>query len=626
MSAQAIITLTKQPNPYEIDGAVSWLSVDLQVFQLLENGSLPGTPTVMLNAGPHDFIQSLLTAYNDPTLPRAPAHPFDLDLVAHQDTSSVEIAAKIGSTPVYNFAVARVRYRALSTPAPNVRVFFRTFQASTTSTEFNPATTYTAGGLGGNKIPLLGVVSGEVVTIPFFAQPRIDPTNSNGLNAQTDPRNVGPLGNPIPPDASGAEVQVYFGCWLDINENVARLPASPASAAGPFTPVQSIQQAVKSKHQCLVAEINLDPPEPQIASGASPAVSDKLAQRNLNIVGVASPHLVPNTFDIRPTVPGLPPNHAPDELMIDWGNLPEGTRANIYLPVVSAQTILNMADKLYAHHELSRLDEYTLTCRAAGVSYIPIPPGSGSNYAGLLTIDLPPGVRREQRFDVVARQITNAFAVQPKQHTPGVPTVLSEAAASYNIIKWRRVLGSFQVSIPVSTKKALLEPEERLLSVLRWIAKSIPLDNRWYPVFLRYVDQVARRVRDLGGDPELIAASPDGSGRAGRCDLRVRWLVLLLLIILPMLVVVVPPPLSVPVAVIGILLVVAATLYLYVRCKPSPCLLALILGSAVACAEIGLFALLGFGGLGLVLLLGVLGVLGVCLLIMYAAGSLKIMC
>jgi len=76
-------------------------------------------------------------------------------------------------------------------------------------------------------------------------------------------------------------------------------PRSRASAAGPYNPVQSIQSAIKNKHQCLVAEINLDPPEPQIATGTSPAVSDKLAQRNLNIMGVASPHLVPGTFDIK---------------------------------------------------------------------------------------------------------------------------------------------------------------------------------------------------------------------------------------------------------------------------------------------------------------------------------------
>jgi hypothetical protein len=155
------------------------------------------------------------------------------------------------------------------------------------------------GGIGGVKIPLLCVVNGEAVSIPCFAASRADPANPNVLNAQPDPLNVGPSGNPIRPDGTGAEVQVYFGCWLDINQNTPQLPAFPASAAGPYNPVQSIQSAIKNKHQCLVAEINLDPPEPQIATGTSPAVSDKLAQRNLNIMGVASPHLVPGTFDIK---------------------------------------------------------------------------------------------------------------------------------------------------------------------------------------------------------------------------------------------------------------------------------------------------------------------------------------
>ena len=307
VSGQAVITLTTQPNPYEIDGPTSWLSVDLQVFQVLQGSHLASTPGIVLNAGPNDFIHRLLAniagGYNDPALARAPNHPFDLDLVANEDTSSVEIAGSVGGfppfvpgIPVYNFAVARVRYRALATPAANVRVFFRLFQASTTSTDFQPGSTYATGGVGATKVPLLGVVNGEVVSIPCFAAARVDPTNPQGLNAQTDPDNVGPVGESIPPDGSGAEVQVYFGCWLDINQTTPVLPASPASAAGPFTPAQSIQDAIRGKHQCLVAEINLDPPEPQIATGATPATSDKLAQRNLTIVGVASPHQVPADF------------------------------------------------------------------------------------------------------------------------------------------------------------------------------------------------------------------------------------------------------------------------------------------------------------------------------------------
>ena len=330
------------------------------------------------------------------------AHPFDLDLVANEDSSAVEIAGSVGGfpplilgIPVYNFAVARVRYRALSTPAANVRVFFRLFHASTTSTDFQPSTTYAAGGTGATKIPLLGIVNGEVVTIPCFAAPRVDPTNPQGLNAQTDPDNVGPVGEAIPPDGSGVEVQAYFGCWLDINQTTAVLPASPASAAGPFTPTQSVQDAIRGKHQCLVAEINLDPPEPQIATGATPATSDKLAQRNLTVIGVASPRQVPQTFDIKPTAASLPAGQAPDELMIDWGNVPAGSKASIYLPGTSGQTILSMADSA------------------------------------------------------------------------------SEVAAP-DLIEWRRVTGTFQVTIPVETKQSLLGPESRLLSVLRWAFRSTP--------------------------------------------------------------------------------------------------------------------------------------------------------
>lgn len=521
-SGQAVITLTTQPNPYEIDGPTSWLSVDLQVFLVFDGGHLPSTPGVALNAGPNDFIHRLLAntggGYNDPALARAPNHPFDLDLVANQDTNAVEIAEAVGAIPpffpgikVYNFAVARVRYRALSSPAPNVRAFFRMFPASTTSTEFQPTTTYTTGGLGGTKVPLLGVSNGEVVTVPFFAAPRVDPSNPNGLNAQTDPDNVGPVGEAIPPDASGNEVQVYFGCWLDINQTTPVLPnpSTLASAAGPYTPALSVQQFIRGKHQCLVAEINLDPPEPQIKTGTTPAVSDKLAQRNLTIVGVASPHQVPQTFEIKPTQ-ALQPGQAPDELMIDWGQVPAGSKGSIYLPGTSAKTILGMADTLYARHELSNSDAHTLTCAARGITYVPIPPGVGSNYAGLLTLDLPPAVKRGQAFKVIARQVTNVFAPRPTPPPPG-PSIRA-AAVVRDLIEWRRVLGTFQISIPVETKAALLGPEERLLSVLKWIAESIPHHNRWYPVFRRYLDQIGGRVTGLGGDPTKILPSPSGAG------------------------------------------------------------------------------------------------------------------
>ena len=619
VSGQAVITLILQPNPFEVDGAVSWLSTDLRVFRLKSNNSLPATPSVVLGTDPNDFISQLIARYNDPTLSRAPDHPFDTDLSAERDESELQIATTEGfffPRPVYNFAVARVRYRALTTAASNVRVFFRLFQTSTTSTHFQPSTTYATGGQGGDKIPLLGVVNGEIVTIPCFAARRVHPANPLGLHAQKDPVNVGPLGEPIPPDGSGAEVQVYFGCWLDINQTNPVLPINPDSAAGPFTgDLESVQQAiVRSPHQCLVAEINIDPPVPQIPTGTPPALSDKLAQRNVAIIGVASPHLVPQTFDIKPTSVSLQPNQSPDELMIDWGNVPVGTEANIYLPGTSADTILGMANRLYTQHGLSRVDAHTLRCKAHGITYMPIPPGIGSNYAGLLSIQLPEVLGERRASSVIIRQITNTSSQRPAG-----PIFLASATtgATQDIIEWRRVVGAFQVNIPVKTKEALLESEEQRLSVLRWVAESIPFDSRWYPVFVRYLDQIADRVDSLGGDPDQIVGAPDGNGRTA-CGHKIKLLFPIILALLLVLIALSPLMWGAPLAAAGMLLIIAGASYWYCRCKPSLCglLCALILGISLAYLILGIIVLLGYGGLGALLMLAVLGVLNGLLLLM----------
>jgi hypothetical protein len=180
-----------------------------------------------------------------------------------------------------------------------------------------------------------------------------------------------------------------------------------------------------------------------------------------------------------------------------------------------------MANKMYARHRLSISDAHTLTCAARGITYVPIPPGVGSNYAGLLTVDLPPTVRREQGFKVVTRQLTNVSAKRPTPPPPppgfraqGNQDVALPKAAAKDLIEWRRVLGSFQLSIPVETREALLGPEARLLSVLRWIGKGIPHHSRWHPVFQRYLEQIAGRVSALGGDPGKILPSPSGDGGA----------------------------------------------------------------------------------------------------------------
>ena len=64
--------------------------------------------------------------------------------------------------------------------------------------------------------------------------------------------------------------------------------------------------------------------------------------------------------------------------------------------------------------------------------------------------------------------------------------------------------------IPVSVKSALLQPEERLLSILKYIDLSVDPATRWYLVWKRYLDDVVGRVGGLGGDPGTIDPDPNG--------------------------------------------------------------------------------------------------------------------
>jgi hypothetical protein len=537
-SSPVTIELVQQADPYELDGPTSWLSTDLRVFQMNTGGSLQGLPTVILkNTGnpqvdAPEFIKAVITGFNgNPAAP--PNHPFDMistdEQVSEVTLNQVDFATNL---PVYNFGVARVRYQS-DVPSSLVRVFFRIFQAATTSTAYEPLTyawvpntSVSASG----KIPVFGVnASGDLVAIPCFADARV-PANTD-LGTQADDANV--ILDGIQPAAAGGGVTyTYFGCWLDINQPITvspvPLPPVPADSPNPWpNGSQSVLAAIRGQHQCLVAEISYD--ADPVQNGETPASSDKLAQRNLAIVPSANPgnpasHRIPQTFYIRPTPVSLPADARADELMIDWGNTPDGSVATLYLPGVSAAAVLALAAQMYVTHRLSQVDDHTLRCQARGVTWIPVPHGAEADFAALLTVDLPANVRKGQAYTIIIRQVTNATMtgkIPVAAEAPGRPAGQTNAAA----VSERRVLGSFQLTIPVQAGETLLEPEERLLAIMSWIDEGIPPTDRWSPVFDRYLAQIAARVQGFGGNPAQILPSPTGSishpdpHRAGRHEL-----------------------------------------------------------------------------------------------------------
>lgn len=502
LRSSALIGLVHEPNPYEIDGSRYWLSHDLRVFQIRAGETRFGATMGQTAADAPAYIAQVIGNLNTGN---SGGQSFDTLPLAEQ-TSQLELSQQVGGANVFDFAVLRVRYRG-TTGVPGVRAFFRLFPVNTTSTDFAPDTSYRRFTAGTTAVPLLGLgPGGDVISVPCFAAPRVD-SAAQPLTAQRDEPNV----QTLTPGTGGDEGYAHFGCWLDINQTQPQFPAHPSPPDGPWPAGrQTVQQLIRNAHQCLVAEIAFDP-DP-IPAGANPASSDKLAQRNLAVVTSANPgdpdsHRIVNTFEIRPPAPpdgeegeDQQPPAAPGELILELTGLPPGTTATVYVPDFDMAGVLAVADRRYVHHGLEKVDAHTLRLPAGGIAYLPLPEDFDAPAAGLLVVDLPPTVHKGEVYEVVVRQTTGVQAAPPQ-------LTETEDAGVYT---WQQVLGSYQLTVPVLHEEEILPYETRLLAVLKWILISLPVGDRWYGVFFRYVAHVAARVRALGGDPDQVRPSPSG--------------------------------------------------------------------------------------------------------------------
>jgi hypothetical protein len=467
------LRLTLKANPYMSDGPVEWLSTDLRVFQMRSEDELP--PGLSPAEQPLFFLANLLVEWTK--LP-AEDHPF-LKLPDPKNVSALELAPEVNGQPVYNFAVAKVRLVAPEdVEAADVRVFFRLFPTWTLGFSYN-ADTYPRTGNGKDALPLIGTLGGELRTIPCFAAVRgadLIAAGDVAVNRHTL-KGKGPQ-----------EVHAYFGCWLDFNHNA------------------DVLAELRGDHPCLVAEVHY--PDDPVPQGATPGTSENLSQRNIAIVrapNLANPatRLIDVTFTVTPSAfPPLPPSERsyaerkrgrPDELMIHWGNFPPDTHATIYWPDVDVDEIVAAAGTRLGPRVLTRVDNHTIRCRVGGVTYVPIPGNRTTDVPGLLTVELPPDVVKGQRYRLVGHQVEG---------------------------RRRRILGSVQLDVPISTSVEIRPDEERKLAVLRWIRESMNPTDRWIPIFDRWLGHVADRVRGMGGRPEEIEPlgpnTPPDHGRPGR--------------------------------------------------------------------------------------------------------------
>jgi|GEM_PF-534490 len=507
----ATILLVNQPSPYMVDidpmipppGPPNpfWLSTDTRVFAIKQNDSLAGVQQQM---DPFGFITGVVNAFN--LLPNNNNHPF-LTLSQDENASQLELGPTLAGTPVFNYAIAKIRYKG-NVPAPNVSAFFRAFKTMVSALDYDhtsgsgTAGNYRRSGDTAGSVPLLGIQSQEIASIPFFATARIP-----AMASQTDD----PINSQINFAGTGQDEVVYCGVWLDINDiGNPRFPHDPTSdpggVNGPFQgQLFTIQQLVAGFHHCLVTEIFFWPPgtpADPIPVGSTPASSDRLAQRNLSLDPAGNPgwpstHTVQHTFMVKPSGVGFDnllgtqerEGHiGPDELMIQWGNVPRATHATLFFPEVKADEILSLAALRQHPAVFAKVDENTISVRVADVSFIPLPARSSGNLAGLMTLTLPEGIRVGQTFKLSVHQCSGIALLR----------------------RARKILGAFQFTIPVKTDPEILPDAIRKLSILRYIQQTVPIANRWHPIFARWLEGLASKVAGLGGDPTQVLPSPTG--------------------------------------------------------------------------------------------------------------------
>jgi hypothetical protein len=528
----ALMHLINQPSPYMLDGPVSWLSTDVRVFQLRPGERLHSSSSVFLEDpdtvadAPYNYIQNLLGELR--SYGNADAPSFEA-----LSSNELELSRTVDGERVLNFAVAKVRYRANSQDALDVRVFFRTFNTMVSDLSYTSDTNAmlqnyrrtTAG-----TIPLLGIneffsgTGNQIASIPYFAERRVD-TSSHSMTSQADTNNVQTLMH-----AGATEAHTYFGCWLDFNQADPQFPADvPSGSDGPFGVGRlPIPQIIRGIHQCLVAEVRFQPGTTDpISNGAKPASSDRLAQRNLAIVESDNPggeatHQVQHTFLLKPSSAGKGEFRAldavghnrkmrHDELVFHWNDLPRDTIAHLYLPDWNVDQLMAIDSALRAGPEiLLKVDAHTVSFKVSDISYIPIPGHNQAPMPGLLTLQLPPTVKTGETFTVDVQHHTgNSFYTQADRQRKVQAVNLSR----------RQVLGGFQVNVAVKSGEKLHKKLVRNLAVLRYTFEAMAATDPWYPVFQRYLSQLGEQITGLGIDASLVPASLDDPGLPGETDL-----------------------------------------------------------------------------------------------------------
>jgi hypothetical protein len=175
----------------------------------------------------------------------------------------------------------------------------------------------------------------------------------------------------------------------------------------------------------------------------------------------------PSTMDLRPESGNRRPASTN---WFFWNNLPEESEVELFLPAASVEEIFNFRSLRHAPRTVKIVDSQTLRLFPKGTTFLPLARFWGDNLAALLTVKLPAGIKKGQRFKVDVLQMRADEA---------------------------RALGGFQLNIQVEKALEIWEAERRTLELFHK-RLSIKSDaDRWRPIVARQVGFTRARAKGL---------------------------------------------------------------------------------------------------------------------------------
>jgi hypothetical protein len=161
-----------------------------------------------------------------------------------------------------------------------------------------------------------------------------------------------------------------------------------------------------------------------------------------------------------------------EELAIFWNNLPPESHVEIFLPSINVDWVTLLRDWRRGPSTYHPTDASTLVLKPEpkGVTFLPFPPVGLDRIAGLITIELPSGIRAGQVFNVDVLQLRPAIGLS---------------------------VGAFRLTVAVRKAVDIFEREARLLETFAGRLAATPVGNRWRPVLARQLEYFQARVRAL---------------------------------------------------------------------------------------------------------------------------------